>query len=411
MVGNAINLMELSSDWVKLPFANTTYYTMVIDEIKVDWTYGILVERYNAENQIRVAFTGAQCGFWMSMWYWAYGTPSYSPISQMAWGLYSKVVTGIDNDFYGISNLEIIDSACETVNFKGAGIVNLTMNASWLWNNYIGKDCYLDEISMSYYSEIGSNEFINDSYMSNLIIDTSSDIYNNQFDANSTMTYCNLSQDSRIINNEFTSSSIYNNTMSNYSSMTGNFLTGTVIANNFLTITSSISENILENAVINDNNLFSNSSINTNQLYSSNIVSNKLELGGYIIQNILDSSNIIYNTFSNSGMTLNDFQVSTNIQYNNFVVGSRFLSCSFENVEIGYNIINNSEFQLSSSGVLAGCSIIKTQVNNTTVSDNLSSANFIFQSMPKTIFTRKDTIVRLMYYDTTDTPTIVNVNA
>jgi hypothetical protein len=228
-VGTAENVITLNSDdWEKLPYSNTTYYELVIDEVKVDWNNGIVIGRTNIENQITVEFNADQYWWWMEL----YSEIQTNPISVMGWGLYSKITPEqLDNDFYGISNLHIINSNCETVNFKGPGLVNIDINSSLFQNNYIGKNCYITEIIMSY-GGIQNNILTNSSIQ------------------NTTLTFGSI-----IVNNILTNSNI-NGNMLDGSSITGNTLTSnSSIQRNELTNRSFIQNNILDNGNVQDNTL------------------------------------------------------------------------------------------------------------------------------------------------------------
>jgi len=249
-VGTAENVITLNSDdWEKLPYSNTTYYELVIDEVKVDWNNGIVIGRTNIENQITVEFNADQYWWWMGL----YSDIQTNPISVMGWGLYSKITPEqLDNDFYGISNLHIINSNCETVNFKGSGLVNIDINSSLFQNNYIGKNCYITEIIMSVYGGIQNN------------------ILTNSGIQNITLTFGSI-----IVNNILTNSNI-NGNMLDSSGIIGNTLTSNSnIQRNELTNSSFIQNNILDNGNV-QNNILTNSRINDNILNSSSIDNNTL---------------------------------------------------------------------------------------------------------------------------------------
>lgn len=66
-VGTADDILTLSADWEKLPYYNSPYYTIVIDNISVDWNNGIVITRTNIENQITVEFNADQYDWWMGL--------------------------------------------------------------------------------------------------------------------------------------------------------------------------------------------------------------------------------------------------------------------------------------------------------------------------------------------------------
>jgi len=321
-VGTAENVITLNSDdWEKLPYSNTTYYELVIDEVKVDWNNGIVIGRTNIENQITVEFNADQYWWWMGL----YREIQTNPISVMGWGLYSKITPEqLDNDFYGISNLRIINSNCETVNFKGAGVLNIDMDSSYFNNNYIGKGSYIDEIIMRIFSSITNNILTSNSY---------------------------------IYINTLTSGGIESNTLTNNSYIQFNTLTNSYIQFNTLT-NSYVNYNTLDNGYINNSTLDNNSSI-----YS----------------NTLTSSGIQFNTLDNS--------------------------------YIQSNTLTDSFFSFNSSGTLTSKTLQKIYARDVTLNENISAATDIFLNVEKNIYTRLDGTKRLSYFNNSDVPTIVNVNA
>ena len=276
MVGVDIDILNLdSTNWEKLPYSNSTWYELVVDEIKVDWNFGILIERYNPENQVRVAFNANE-------YYWngLYNAVQCSPISVMAWGLYSRYAEGLGGDYYGIGSVEVINSYCETVSFKGIIFgYNKLFDYSFLYNNYFGKGSY-----------VKSNTLNNSSYIINNTLDSSSYIDSNTLDS------------SYINSNTLDSSNIINNTLDN-STITTNTLDS-----------SNINSNTLDNSSI-TNNTLDNSSINSNTLDSSNIIDiNNLDNSSAIYANSLTSSSLIFTTSGTlSGVAISSIRAEGSI--------------------------------------------------------------------------------------------------
>ncbi len=269
-VGSAVDVFNLDpTEWEKLPYSNSTWYELVVDEIKVDWNNGILVERYNPENQIRVAFNADQYNWYMG--FSNFTSTSSSPISAMAWGLYSKITPEqLNGDFYGISNINVINSWCETVSFKGVGFLNIQMNDSIMNDNYIGKNCFIETQKLYNYSIISNNTLDNSSSNNNTL--DGGNIYNNLLD----------------------DSSINNNTLDN-----------SIILNSLLD-SSSIYKNKLDDSSINNNTLDNSSTIDNNTLDSSNINDNTLDGGSRITDNTLIASTFDFSasgTISSSTLT------------------------------------------------------------------------------------------------------------
>ena len=229
-VGSDIDILNLDPvEWEKLPYSNSTWYELVIDEIKVDWNFGILIERYNPENQVRVAFNADE-------YYWngLYTNVQCSPISVMAWGLYSKYAEGLTASYYGIGSVEVINSYCETVSFKGNIFgYNKLFDYSFVYNNYFGKDSYVKSNTLDG-SQMYSNTLNNNSSINTNTLDNNSYIYINTLDV------------SQIYDNTLDGSSIYNNTLiaSTFDfSSSGSLVTYTIQKNysNNATVTANIS--------------------------------------------------------------------------------------------------------------------------------------------------------------------------
>jgi hypothetical protein len=509
--GSSLNVLNLdTTNWQKLPYSNSTYYEKVIDEIKVDLNNGILIGRTNVENQITVEFNAAQYE-----WQGLYSNIQSNPISVMGWGLYSKrTPEGITNNFYGISNVKVINSFCETVNFKGEEFTNVEINSSRINSNYFGKGTYFTYNTLTN-SDVYDNTLIDSSINNNTLTNqdeiyentlTSSNINGNMFTDNSdiqnnTLFDSNindntLTNDGNIENNTLTNSSIndntltkssninniastnsnvQNNTLTNNSSINSITLTGSNINDNTLTDNSDINDNTLTNSSgINNNSLTNSSEIYDNTLTGSNINRNSLTNSSEIYDNTLtDNSSIndnilinedeIYeNTLTNSNITYNTLtnnsDINGNLLTNGSNIGSNILTSDgniYENTLTDGNIQNNTltnsgeiydnrltgssinSITLTSSNVYNNTLTNSSNINNNTLTNSnidgitltsqtlqkltikytqfstydLSASTDIFLDTEKTIFTRLDGTKRLMYYNTGDTPTIVDVDA
>jgi hypothetical protein len=377
-VGTAENVITLNSDdWEKLPYSNTTYYESVIDEVKVDWNNGIVIGRTNIENQITVEFNADQYWWWMGL----YDDIQTNPISVMGWGLYSKITPEqLDNDFYGISNLRIINSNCETVNFKGAGVLNIDMNSSYFNNNYIGKGSSITDIIMSIYSNFRDNILTN-SYIYDITL-TNGDIWSNTLTSSS------------ILSSTLTSSFIWSNTLTGNASISLNTLTiQSNINGNTLSSFSQISLNTLSNGEIQNNILTDVSLINTN-----NLIGRYQQPGGF--GSLINfSSNIRSNTLTASHIQNNTLETS-NIQNNT-------ITSSF----IWKNTLTSSTFNFTTSGTLISKTLQKTYARDVDINEDISAATDIYLNVEKNIYTRLDGTKRLSYFNNSDVATIVNVNA
>ncbi|HNO70144.1 MAG TPA: hypothetical protein PKO16_00050, partial [Bacteroidia bacterium] len=81
------------------------------------------------------------------------------------------------------------------------------------------------------------------------------------------------------------------------------------------------------------------------------------------------------------------------------------------NSAINNNTLTSSTFNTAYSGTLSSKTIQKTDFDNIdTGGVDFSSATNIFQSYSKKLYTRADGTKRLLYYNNSDTPTIVNIN-
>lgn len=401
-VGVADDTLNLDpTDWEKLPYSNTTYYEKVIDEIKVDLNNGILIGRTNVENQITVEFNADQYSWWMGF--------DYNPVSVMGWGLYSKITPEqLDNEFYGISNVSVINSVCETVNFKGNEFLNVKMNSSYLFDNYFGKDSEFNYNTFMHNSSVNDNTLTNNSAITyNTLTDgyiEFNTLTNNGYIGTNTLTHGSyidvndISTGSRITDNRLIKGNIQFNIL----------LTDSRIDNNTLA-ESNINDNTLTESTIDINTLSQNSFINENTLIQSNINNNTLTSSSTIRQNTLTSnSGIQFNTLTISYINVNvltDSTIEVNTLTNTSSIGFMTLT---NNTTILFNTLISSTFE---SITLTNKTLGNINITKTGLNDNLSTATDIFLNTEKKIFTRLDGTKRLLYYNTSDTPTIVNVNA
>jgi len=473
-VGTADNIITLSADWEKLPYYNSPYYELVIDAISVDWDNGIVIRRTNVENQITVEFNADQYWWWMGLFNYFTGLQT-NPISVMAWGLYSKVTPEqLDNDFYGISNLRIINSNCETVNFKGDALLNIDMDSSHFFNNYMGRGCYIDEIIIKSFSSIRNNILTDNSYIYSITLEhngninsntlgNNSAIDNNTLTINSFIQGNTLDGGSYIQNNTLTNGSgIDNNTLSNSSSIQNNTIityrgsinnntldSGSTIDNNILDSSGIIGNtlnngniigNALNNGIINNNTLDNGSGINGNTLDNGGITSNTLDNGGIISntltnsciinENELTSGNIKFNTLTNNSTINenklnNDCNINNNTLDNNSNITGNTLDdgsgIDFNTLQV--SSIINTDFRAAdfiSNNNLNSSTFIFTNLDgavqfnnvyNSSLSEDLSTAIHIYAAYYKQIFQRPDATIRLGYYNNSDVFTAVAVNA
>ncbi len=343
IVGVDDDILNLdSTNWEKLPYSNSTWYELVVDEIKVDWNYGILVERCNPENQVIVSFNTNDYYY-----YGLYDTVKCSPISLMAWGLYSKYAE-YGNNYYGIGNVEVVNSFFQTVSFKGNQLARISMiNWSYIYDNYWGKECSLYGNRLDY------------SYM-----------YDNE-----------LTNNSRISDNDLNYGAIESNILNNVAYIVDNYVQASSISYNNLDNNSYILANNCIAASISYNILSTNCRIETNDLSNFGYIEyNNLSANGFIRNNIINNySNIEYNVLTN-GCLISDNSVafSSKISFTN----------TLNNKFVRYN------------------NIIRANVNV-----DISAATIIYGDYTKEIFARQDGTLRLSYFNNSDVLTVVAVNA
>lgn len=207
------------------------------------------------------------------------------------------------------------------------------------------------------------------------------------------------------------------------SGISGNRLSDSIITDNSLDNVGYIEINTLNDGQIVANSL-NNARIISNKLSGTSFInSNTLSLNGKIENNTLNNAGgISGNSISNNG------HISTNVINNSGGIGNH---PEINNSSIILNILTNSSFisnnRLTNSSsitlntfnnnanigghTLSSKILKKLTVTNTLFTSNLSGATIVFLDTEKTIFTRLDGTQRLMYYNTSDTPIIVNVNA
>jgi len=471
--GSSVDAFELDgTDWLKLPYSNVTHYNKIIDEIKVDWTNGILIERYNADNQILAKYDPSQYSWWINE---TQLYLKYNPIVGIPFGLYSDVLFAETNNYFlGISNLKIVNSRCELINFKGDLAINISLDHSYLYDNYFGLQTRLNAIELDSFCYFQNNSLNSGSTIESCKLYSSCDIYGNFLTA-STMNRlfmnesCNINQNIFLNNNLYNNilnfeSSIYSNNASNSNISYNNINNSSQIYNNILQNSSNIVENFIDNhskiaennltsSQINQNYLKSFSEITYNQFSSVFCNFNHCQNASLISYNIFDGSNISENTLKNScninyntGITtshiyrneLNDSVISFNynrtysliasnilaassisynqlldseILYNKIMPESSIDQCLLDTSDIVRNYLENSDLNTNSSGILTGKIIQNNYCENATVVGDFTSSTYIYDSQTKKIFTREGGVSKLGFYDTSNNFVVFDVNA
>lgn len=409
-VGVALDVYTLNSDWTKLPYSNNNYYYQELDEIKVDWIHGILIERYNVKNNVRVSGTAE--GFWQ-----LYNSSNFrNPIADMGWGIYSSFTQGsLYPGDYCINDVTVLNSVCELVNFKGGFIKNTKfINSAYFYDNYIGFGSKISGLLVENLAEIESNEFLHSSSLLNITVSSDTYVSNNTLD-NSAI----------ISRSKFTTSQLFGNVLNQSSFITNvNVDFNSAIANNIMTNASGIYNSVLYNG----------SNLNNNQLSStSNISDIVLENQSFISNNILDASFINYNILQNTSyIQYNGVMASSYIQKNKVInnsaiIGSQLISSNIEhslvsnnslikdNLLISSYMTNNTLstaiFDFSASGYLNGVTIQSNNAYNVDATENISTATNIYASFTKNIFTRSDGVPKLSFINGANALVIGGINS
>ena len=143
--------------------------------------------------------------------------------------------------------------------------------------------------------------------------------------------------------------------------------------------------------------------------------------GCYITTNTLTSNSRISDTYITSGGSIINCFLTTGGTIINSTINGSIIGSSFSDNRLE----QNSVVTVTTAYPVQTCTFINSifnpgsltntlqNLNMNTVSwvNPLNTATDIYYTGPtKTIFLRKDGTPRLMYYNTTDTPTIVNVD-
>jgi hypothetical protein len=469
-VGTSIDILNLDpTNWEKLQYTDTDHYEKVIDEIKVDLSNGILIGRTNAKNQITVEFSTAYYSWEGPTSNNPISEMGWGLYKRLNNGNMYEInsVTSINSRcvtvnfkgrrFFNIDlNLSYIGE-----NYFGRDTYfdfNTLISYSYITNNTLTNDSRIRYNTLTNNGRIENNTLISDSSIRDNTLTNDSNITNNTLTNDSRIRYNTLTNNGRIENNTLTNeSSINNNTLNNNGYIINNTLTdnneisnntindNSYIENNTLTIYALISSNILtlssyvsfneisgaefiEGPTISAGiagNVIQLSSISTNTISITSIPSAELPVEGVgiifnkiyrvsqIDANVLDGAFIVYNQLDElSNIGDNDLEVDAAIFGNELNLSSQIINGAFTSFTgITVVISNASTIDLLATGALSGNGLQLITIRSTVLNEDLSSATDIFLETAKEIFTRLDGTKRLMYYNTTDTPTIVDVDA
>jgi hypothetical protein len=311
------------------------------------------------------------------------------------------------------------------------------LNDSYLFNNYIGKDCMIDHCDFNLFSYLSDNILYNNAAIENSLLDGSNiqwntlnqyGMYNNTL-INSDISY-NISNSSYITENYLHTSTIQNNTLDNISYITGNTLNSScTISGNVLNYSSEIAQNSLTvesgiDANINTPVASTPMLIKKNTLQNTSYIRLNTIPYGFIQYNFLASSCFIQNNTLENAAQINynhiyDDSYITNVIMNQGYIGDNtihlytyFGNGTLTNCTIRYCNFNRTDFDFTASGTLTNKTISKLIVKNVTVNADLSSATVIYSnSYNKEIFSNASNQARLSYFNSSDVLTVVAVTA
>lgn len=146
--GTATDDLTLSNQWTKIPYYDLDNYTIVVDEISYDYTNDFITSRRDPVNNIHVVCNAYEYDDLVD----TFSIPMH-PISAMQWGFPKD-----DSLIYTRSNISVLDSYCNLVNFQGLRAEGIGMN----------KGSLLD-----------GNTFYGNARLQNVIIDNGSFIRDN----------------------------------------------------------------------------------------------------------------------------------------------------------------------------------------------------------------------------------------
>ena len=300
--------------------------------------------------------------------------------------------TDLDNmiyQFLSIVDTKTLGDALNDLNENYQNITSIfpaftTQNRRGVMNNFI-QNGYLDCLN-SLGGYVWNNRVVQFSYIHNNIFapDFYSSIFRNALFESSSISDNILSYHCHIDDNQMNNSSkIDLNSLGNVSGDEDSYIDG----------------NILVNESIIDDNVIRNSYISLNNLIFSNINGNDVNDGSSIVSNsISNSSGIMGNHFDNTMVQQNDINSTSIIQNSNF-----------DTVTLEYNNMFNSNFDFIDTPLLNNISIKNIDSKFITIDTDLSSANILFTTIYKSLFTNSDGVTRLGYYNSSDTFVVGNI--
>jgi len=496
-LGTAVDIYTLSgADWTVIPF-NDVDYNVVVDIIHYDYEHDLIIRRKDKwDNDVDFTYNFLEIGYGHPIKGFQWG--NYPDSIYTGRGIYSNYVkdsylgcinfTGfklcqntltqesqmdgnigegsiyrntlsarsyiLDNSFSGNIS-EILDNVLN--NFSGiegnalhqciiarntindeAGIYYNNLDNGGLFyytgiiDNILNQKTYIDENTLTVLSQ--------PSYISRNVMNSGGIEYNflqsglidsNVLNTSAGATYSGVSIDSNYLNN----SSIYGNTLSNFSTISGNEVTSTDIYENELFGESDIFANTGASLSISWNYLSGQARIGYNNLTLGypRIQYNTLNTGSEIYNNSGSGCEIKYNTLTSQSKITNNIFSGGNISYNNLsnlssiqentitsnttirrndLQYSSFTSNVLQLCTVESNILNTSSFDFSASGTLTSKNISFIEASgNANLSGNISAATVIYGNYSKVAFKRLDGTVQLGYYNNSNVFVAGNVTA
>lgn len=158
--GTAVDLFNLDSNWVKIPFGNT-YYNLAYDPIRYDISANKIVSR--SDNFNNAVITSSE-----NIDYWINTMSLHNPIKAFQWG------NGYDG-VNGISGNILVDSYNENINFIGLYQVDLSfVNKSYQSNIVFGVSASQSNFLFSNSSYQNNITFAGSSSQTNITLNNNS---------------------------------------------------------------------------------------------------------------------------------------------------------------------------------------------------------------------------------------------
>jgi len=163
--------ISLNSEWIKQTYGDTDY-NKVFNLIEYDYENDLITRRYSDEDNIDVICTKNQLDFFSNIF-----SIYVLPISYQQWGRGYNAFT-----YTGVSNIKVIDSFFECINFTGKRLSEISLqNSSFITLNYYATDSKIYNLEVSNFSSILSNNIGENCSFSQISLKNNSSIQLNSF--------------------------------------------------------------------------------------------------------------------------------------------------------------------------------------------------------------------------------------